>query len=156
MINSQLEPSNNYLETLLQYYEEEISGEAYFYALAEHFAEREKITLLARIERDAAQAVEPLLQKYGLKPRPISALKSEGLSYVELHKSHSWAEFMTYIVERYPGYLEHFKALEQMAPPEDRAALNVLTEHEVAVIEFAKRELAGNPDSLAPLHRYLD
>lgn len=156
MNNSQLEPSNNYLETLLQYYEEEISGEAYFYALTEHFAEREKIIMLARIERDAAQAVEPLLQKYGLKPRRESVLKNEGLSHVELHKSYSWAEFMAYIVERYPGYLDQFRALEQMAPPEDLAALNDLTGHEIAVIEFARRELARDPDSLAPLHQYLD
>ena len=51
--------SAEYLETLLRYYEEEISGEAYFYALADHFAERDKIILLARTERVAAQAVEP-------------------------------------------------------------------------------------------------
>jgi hypothetical protein len=31
----------NYRQTLLCYYEEEISGEAYFYGLAEHFSERE-------------------------------------------------------------------------------------------------------------------
>lgn len=54
------EVSTDYLETLLSYYEEEISGEAYFYALADHFEERDKLILLARIERDAAHAVEPL------------------------------------------------------------------------------------------------
>ena len=88
MSSSQAEPSNSYLETLLQYYEEEISGEACFYALAEHFAEREKITLLARIERDAAQAVEPLLQIYGLKPRQPCPIKSiSGLIRVAVPRS---------------------------------------------------------------------
>jgi hypothetical protein len=49
--------SKEYLDTLLKYFEDEISGESYFYGLAEHFAEREKTILLARAERRAAAAV---------------------------------------------------------------------------------------------------
>ena len=60
------------------------------------------------------------------------------------------------MVDRYPDYLDDFKALEQMAPREDLAALNILTEHEVVVIDFAKKELASHPDSLAPLPGYLE
>ncbi|MCP4472261.1 MAG: NADH:flavin oxidoreductase [Gammaproteobacteria bacterium] len=147
--------SQTYLDTLLRYYEEEIDGEAYFYGLAEHFSERDKTILLARAERVAAQAVEPLLEKYGLKARDEEDLTDEGRSYVEQHQDYAWHEFMTYIVERYPGYLDDFKALERMAPPEDSPALERLTEHEVVVIEFAQKELAGEADSTAPLLRYL-
>jgi dimethylamine/trimethylamine dehydrogenase len=148
--------SPDYLETLLSYYEDEISGEAYFYALADHFAERDKIILLAKTERVAAQAIEPLLEKYELVPRDDSELKNEERSYLELHQSYSWQGFMTYIVERYPAYLDEFNALEQMAPAEDLEALKILTTHEVAVIDFAEKELAGDPDSLAPLIQYLE
>ena len=35
-------------------------------------------------------------------------------------------------------------------------ALKLLTQHEVAAIEFAGREVAGEADSAAPLHRYLE
>ena len=62
---------------------------------------------------------------------------------------------MTYIIKRYPGYLDDFVGLENLAPAEDLPALSILTEHEVAVIDFAEMELAGNPDSLLPLNRYL-
>jgi dimethylamine/trimethylamine dehydrogenase len=62
---------------------------------------------------------------------------------------------MTYIIKRYPGYLDDFAGLENLAPAEDLPALNILTEHEVAVIEFAEMELAGDPDSMIPLNRYL-
>ena len=57
-----------YRKTLLDYYEEEIMGEAYFDALAEHFdgeGERDKLRLLARVERRAAEVVQPLLHKHG-------------------------------------------------------------------------------------------
>jgi len=148
-------PSARYLDTLLRYYEEEISGEAYFYALADYFEERDKMILLAKTERVAAQAIEPLLQKYALIPKDEAELKIQDQSYVELHRSYSWSEFMAYVVGRYPGYLDDFAALEQMAPPEDLPALNILTEHEVAVIDFAEKELRGDPDSLISLNRYL-
>ena len=148
--------TDNYLKTLLSYYEEEIEGEAYFYGLIDHFEEQDKLTVLARVERRAAESVVPLLEKYKLIPRDESELKARGESYVQRHASFDWLEFMTYMVNRYPGYLEDFTALEKMAPEEDLYALNNLTEHEVAAIEFAKRELAGDPDSLAPLRDYLN
>jgi dimethylamine/trimethylamine dehydrogenase len=155
MAPSQAQAHPDYLDTLLRYYEEEINGEAYFLGLAEHFSERDKTILLARAERVAAQAVEPLLQKYKLTPRLESDLLDEGREYVPRHRDYAWRDFMTYIVERYPGYLDDFKALEEMAPAEDLPALARLTEHEVVVIEFAQKELAGEPDSTAPLLRYL-
>ena len=155
-MGSSSNPSARYLDTLLRYYEEEISGEAYFYALADYFEERDKMILLAKTERVAAQAIEPLLKKYELVPKGDSELKDLGQSHVELHQSYSWTQFMTYVVERYPGYLDDFAALEQMAPSEDLSALNVLTDHEVAVIDFAEKELRGDPDSLILLNRYLE
>ena len=148
--------TDKYLKTLLSYYEEEIEGEAYFYGLVNHFEEQDKLTVLAKVERRAAESVVPLLEKYGLVPRDESELRSRGESYVGRHASFDWFEFMTYVVNRYPGYLEDFTALERMAPEEDLYALNNLTDHEVAAIEFSKRELVGDPDSLAPLYDYLN
>jgi len=149
------QPSDEYLETLLAYYEEEISGEAYFEALADHFDEREKVLLLARVERYAADSVVPLIEKYGLIPRDTADIQREGRGYRSLHQSLSWSEFMSYMVRRYPEYLVEFRSLEQMAPAEDLPALKVLTGHEVAVIEFAKMELAGDADSLKALLDYM-
>ena len=148
--------TDKYLRTLLSYYKEEIEGEAYFYGLVDHFEERDKLTVLARVERRAAESVVPLLEKYKLVPRDASELKTRGVGHVQRHASFDWLEFMTYMLNRYPGYLEEFTTLERMAPEEDLYALKKLTNHEVAAIEFAKRELAGDPDSLAPLCDYLN
>ena len=62
---------------------------------------------------------------------------------------------MTDMSVRYRVYVDDFEALEAIAPGEDRQALNVLTEHEVVTIEFAEMEVAEDPDSLAPIRRYL-
>lgn len=148
-----------YRKRLLSYYEDEVMGEAYFYGLARHFDgadEREKLARLAEVERRAADAVRPLLAKHGLVPRDDSVLKPLGEAHVERHRRYSWAELMAHMVTRYPAYLEEFEALERLAPEEDRAALKILTHHEVVAIDFANREIAGDPDSLAPILQYLD
>jgi len=145
----------SYLDTLLRYYEEEISGEAYFSGLCEFYTETEKVGLLAQIERKAARAVEPLLRNYGLVPAAAGELKKKGESHLARHRDLGWLEFMAYIVRRYPLYLDDFRALEAMAPVEDLPGLREMTGHEIAVIEFAEMELAGNPDSALPLRRYL-
>jgi dimethylamine/trimethylamine dehydrogenase len=148
-----------YLETLLEYYEEEVMGEAYFYGLADHIGgavEREKLALLAEVERRAADVVQPLLEKHDLVPRDESLLKALGEADVEGHRHYSWMELMAYMAGRYPAYLDEFEALERLAPEDDRPALKQLTHHEVVAIDFANKEIAGDPDSLASIREYLD
>jgi len=155
MTNDNEGPSITYLTTLLRYYEEEVRGEAYFYALAEHFEETEKVALLARVERAAAESVRPLVEKYQLETTCQTDLHRRGRSNLYGHQAYSWIQFMAYIIERYPRYLVEFKALENMAPADDFPALQHLTEHQGAVIEFAGRELNGDSDSIQPLLEYL-
>ncbi len=156
MHKEKLDPK--YLETLLLYFEEEIMGEAYFYGLAGKFPEphqRNKMKLLAEVERYAAEAVRPLLLKYDLKPRSDEELHKIGEKGVEKSFSLGWDNFISYMVDRFPGYMPEFMALEEMAPEEDSPELVIMTDHEVAAIEFANLEKHGNPDSVKLLLRYL-
>jgi dimethylamine/trimethylamine dehydrogenase len=159
MAQTETDRLDTYRKTLLDYYEEEIMGEAYFDALVKNFdgeGERDNLRLLARVERCAAEAVEPLLRIHGLTARDEAVLKSLGEADVAAHRDYGWREFMAYMVARYPGYVDDFEALERLAPDEDLPALKLLTQHEVAAIEFAAGEVAGEADSAAPLHRYLE
>lgn len=71
------------------------------------------------------------------------------------HRSWKWEDLISHMVTRYPDYLDAFAALDAMAPAADRAAIRVLTGHELAAIEIAKREQRGDPHSVAPLDHYL-
>jgi len=159
MTDTQTGRRDTYRKTLLDYYEEEVMGEAYFNALAEHFdgkGERAKLRLLARVERAAAEVVAPLLHKHNLTPRGEPVLRSLGEAGVTAYRDYGWSEFMAYMVKRFPGYIDDFEALERLAPDNDLPALKLLTQHEVVTIEFAGKEVAGEADSTAPLHRYLE
>ncbi|MGI9350660.1 MAG: hypothetical protein ACR2O3_03775 [Rhizobiaceae bacterium] len=147
-----------YLETLLLYYEEEVMGEAYFNSLADGFSEddqKEKMRLLAAVERKAADAVLPLIVKYNLSPRSDHELHRLGQSGVNKALVMGWPGFIEHMIKRYPDYMPEFHALEAMAPLEDLDCLKTLTYHEVITIEFAKLEAEGDPQSEGPLRAYL-
>ncbi len=147
-----------YLQTLQLYFEEEIMGEAYFHGLFQYYqspCEQKKLTLLARVERHAAEVVRPLLQSHNLNPRSDQTLVPLGKAWSQQHHEPEWIDLIKDMVIRYPGYVEQFEALEELAPAADVPALKVLTDHEVAVIKFANMELSGNPDSTKPLCQYL-
>jgi hypothetical protein len=159
MTDTQTGRLDAYRKTLLDYYEEEVMGDAYFNALAEHFdgeGERDKLRLLARVERAAAEMVKPLLHEHNLTARGEPVLKSLGEADVAAHQDYGWSELMAYMVASYPDYIDDFEALERLAPEADRPALKLLTQHEVVTIDFAGREVAGEADSTAPLRRYLE
>ena len=133
-------------------------GEGYFLVLAANFRgadERAKLTLLAEVERRAAELLEPLLKKYDARPRDDAVLMPLGEAEAKPRLGLGWTELMTYIADGFQVYVEEFEALERLAPPSDIPALKRLTLHEVATIDFATKEIAGEPDGIAPLRHFL-
>lgn len=150
-------PSQTYLDTLVQYYEEEVEGEAYFAEAAKAYDDplvREKLDLLAACERHAAEAVEPLVRKYGLTPKNAADLQDSGRKDAQGTEV-NWAKMVAGMNETYPGYLDDFKGLEALGPSEDQQRLNFLTEHEVAAIAFLRLEAIDPANSVGPLKTYL-
>ncbi|WP_425046254.1 FAD-dependent oxidoreductase [Primorskyibacter sp. S87] len=151
------EPSKEYLDTLRNYYEEEVEGEAYFEAIGCRRAspdERRKMTRLAEIEIFTAEAVRPLIDKYGISTRSREELLLSGRDQAD-ETPEQWQDLMNEMLATFPEYIDEFLKLEAMAPPEDLPRLKLLTEHEVAAIEFLERESTGRADSEAPLLTFL-
>ena len=65
-------PSQQYLDTLLLYYEEEVQGEAYFNGIADRLSDPDhqaKMQLMAKVENFAAASVLPLIRKHNLETK---------------------------------------------------------------------------------------
>ena len=147
-----------YQATLLLYFEEEVMGEAMFTTLADHFAtpdRREKLALLSRMERCVVESVRPLLSKYGLRPRAEEELHRSGSQEAARYHGMAWQDFIKRIDFEFPVFLEEFAALARVAPDADLPLLAAFDDHEIATIAFARRELAGDPASSAPLVEFL-
>ncbi len=149
-------PTQQYLDTLLLYYEEEIMGEAYFRALSKRFSEPDrvfKMELMAQVERHAANSVLPLVQKYKLTPRTDAELHAIELDGIEDVTS-DWTALIAEMQRSFPDYIPEFHALEAMGPEADMPRLQFFTDHEVAAIEFLDLEVQ-NRESVMPMLAYL-
>jgi dimethylamine/trimethylamine dehydrogenase len=146
-----------YRQTLLDYYEEEIAGVAYFDALADICtdpAHKAKMSLLARVEQHTVAIVAPLIAQYGLAPRDQQTLMSEGIVDAR-NGPQDWEGMIATMRRTFPGYIADFERLERLAPSQDVAILKRMTRHEVVAIAFLELEAKGDPDADAPLHRFL-
>jgi len=149
----------DYTQGLLAAYEDEVIGEAYFGGLAAHFpveAQRDKLALLAEVERYTAGVLRLLVERHGLASRLVPVLHELGRTEATAWHGGGWRGLMQEMAGNYQVYVEEFRALERVAPDDDRPALARLTQHELLIIGFAEKELAGGADSLDAIRRFLE
>ncbi|MBT4888242.1 MAG: hypothetical protein HON65_01645 [Rhodospirillales bacterium] len=151
--------NQTYLEGLLLAYEGEIGGEEYFKTMATIFTEpiqQEKMMLLAVVEQRTWMVLQPLIERHNLTPRDHQTLQAWGNSWIDDRGHRNWQDLINSMVSRYPAYILKFKSLETICPDEDKTAIRALVEHEVVLLDFAGHEQAGNTDSLARVHSFLE
>ena len=139
------QPSNAaYAAAILQAYEGEVAGAAYFDMLAS--VHPEKATFFRRcaaLERATAGQLEPLIRKYRLQPQPQAELTERGRRDTRAPGAGHWRELMQQSIRSYPRYVEEFRALEAIGPAEDQPVLAALTAHEVQLIDWLRGEVAS-------------
>ena len=150
---------DRYKQQLLESYEDEVSGEAYFENLVQYYGEPEqkrKLLQLSRLEQQTAARLNPLLDRYELKPQTVDELHRQGRDEARVDGKRSWRELMAFFKNDYLKYIDQFKAMENAGSEQDRSALQALTQHEVALVEFVTRELAGDTNSLQVIEDQLE
>jgi len=130
-----------YDRQVLEAYEDELAGAAYFDGLALAYPERAAFCArCAALERETADRLSPLLHKYRLEPRARATLEERGALDARRDTGRDWLELMRRSVQSYARYVEEFEALEALGPAEDRGILAALTAHEVRLIEWLRAE----------------
>lgn len=148
---------SDYPSSLLLCLEEECAGEAFFAALAERHDGRERhaLLLMAQIERAMTEALRPLVERHRLTPSPVAVLHAAGAREAKAQQGFAWRGFLKDMASDYPAYLGEFEAIARLGPAEDQAVFQLLLDHEIAFIDFAERDLAGDPDSHRALETFL-
>lgn len=158
-MNALQDAAPNYRQALLKAYEDEVAGVTYFAELGARYDDpraSRALALVSELEKVTAAAMRPVLDRHGITYRDTELLYELGREEAQAQKEESWREFVAFMLRDYPPYVETFRDMERIAPAEDRAALQLLTRHEVAIVAFAALEAAGAEDSTAPLRGFLD
>jgi hypothetical protein len=141
-------------------FEAEISGVTFFAALAETEPEPRRSALwakLALIEKRTAAALRPLASALGLAPSDEAAVQRSGRDDARDWQSPPFIEVMEIMVRDSPeSYLQEFKAMLAVAPARAASSVQLLIDHEAAIIDMARAELSGSGDPNAPLDAYLN
>ena len=144
--------SKEYRDGILSAWQGEQWGREFFELLAaatDNADRRAKWQVLAELERATGDVLAPLVADdadASAEERPN--LGAAAAAYGALPYAEALRRMMTLVepaIERFRGFLD-------TAPEEHREAMQILLDHEVAIEQFAKRELAGETEaSLDPV-----
>ena len=138
--------------------EEEYVGEGYFATLADiHTNEAsDALHIMAEIERAVITALQSVIHRNHLQLQDRDSLRDEGRREAEGIRLTSWPDILKHIVDDYPVFLEEFEQIAGLGPKTDAAELQLLVDHEIAVIDFATAALQGEPNSIEILEQFLN
>ena len=139
-------------------YEDELRGEGFFAALAamDPIPRRAEVwRKMLAIEQVTTQALLTAAQALGVANRDPQALRAEGAAEANDWRALGWDGALLVMRDAFPTYLTEFDGLLAQSPPAYAPLIDLLIRHEVAFIDFATAELAGQADSMAVLDTYI-
>jgi hypothetical protein len=137
--------SGTYRDQISAAYQGELVGEYLYRGLAERAAnpdQKAKLAAIANVERLTHGRLRPIAERLG-----ITATEAEWRPVVERRAkelgSMSWPHFIEEAVRDWPPYIARFEALLVLAPAGDATSIQLLVDHEVALVEFVRLEKAS-------------
>jgi hypothetical protein len=94
-------------------------------------------------------------QALGVANHDPQALRAEGAAEADEWRALGWHGALLVMRDEFPVYLTEFGGLLAQSPPAYAPLVDLLIRHEVAFIDFATAELAGQADGMDVLGDYL-
>ena len=142
----------DYQAGILDAYEGEVAGAAYFRDLMAYFPDHAELLQRCRaLEHQTAASLAPLLKKYDLQCRAVLVLSELGAAEARADGRQTWQSLLRHSVDTYPAYVVQFRELTALAPVVDRPIVELLTQHEVLLIGWLTTELGRHAEGNAKL-----
>ena len=142
---------SSYAEALSEFYNGEVYGETLFSALvgsARNADERLKWSMLLQLETETKAWLRAPMVAHGVSIEERSEDRDNGLARACDRASLPWPQAMQSMYDRLSGhyvplYQSFADAARARGEAEQEAVCLYMVEHEKALVEFARRELAG-------------
>ena len=146
-------PTDDLASLWFKAYQGEVSGEVVFgivAAGAEDPDHRKKMELLTRLEARTREACVPAMLRNGLSTEPDGQTVSEAKALGEVVVNLDWTDFMSAFEAITTQFIALYERIGELAVA-DKAESEILVAHEIALREFARREIAGRTDDSTEL-----
>jgi hypothetical protein len=148
-------PDDGIEKLLVQAYQGEVLGEAFFAGVADHLDDAEaarKMRVLATLEQRTKDAVAPALARAGLPTEPDPDMVSLAEALVADMANSTWEGLLSSVVSVTEQFIPMYQRIGELHPAE-RETADLLVAHELALRDFARAEIAGDTTtSLDPVH----
>ncbi len=138
------------LAALQEFYQGEILGEATFDTMlqsARDESERYKIALMLQLETETKARLRPHLAAQGLSLQEDPQMRPQGEQFARELEKASWNEKMQALAQSLSQtWLPRYRELTATLPPPLRTVGESMVAHEQALLEMARRELAGEAE----------
>ena len=141
-----LEESRTYQASVQAAWAGEVYGEALFSELARlvpDTALEPRWKLLAELEQVTGRQLAPLVHRYGFDTDPPVEQMERGVANAREFAQMPHADFMALIEPYLEEVVSRYEALRDAAPAGDKAAMQFLVDHEVALLRFVQLERRG-------------
>jgi len=150
---------DDYIEGLRQSYYGEIVAEGFYRRLALREPEgycRTALTLIANVEDTTQRRLAPFAAALGITLTPEERDQRIHARLQDLGQF-DWDVFIRKAHREWPAYVDHFEHVELLARARGEHGLKFLVDHERALLEFVRLELAnpGSYQALAPMRSYI-
>ena len=146
--NAVFSPQDDLATLWFKAYQGEVSGETLFAtvaALTEDPNHRHKMEVLTELEARTKTACVPAMDRNGLSSHPDAQTVTDARSLGEVAATLSWPDFLGAFESITTQFLALYEHIGQVSPA-DKAESELLVAHELALREFAPREIAGRTD----------
>ena len=134
-------------DCLLDYYQTEVRGEAFFASVLEKFDEpdhRYKIGSLLQLETETKARLRPTILELGGSVEEFESSRAAGRSRAASMTTRDWEEFVVVLNKVGEPLTKRQREVSEIAPPPYRELALSMKVHGESIQEFTERELAGD------------
>ena len=134
-------------DCLLDYYQTEVRGEAFFGSALAKFDEpdhRYKIGSLLQLETETKARLRPTILELGGSVEEFESSRAAGQSRAASLTPRNWEEFVVVLNKVGEPLTNRQREVSEIAPPPYRELARSMKVHGESIQEFTERELAGD------------
>jgi len=138
--------TDEFRDCLVEYYQTEVLGEAFYEALIEKFHDRDqfyKIGSLLQIETETKARLRPTILELGGSVEESEQSRRSGRELADSIADGDWKEFVSVLSSVGEPLLARQREVADTAPPAYRDLAQSMRVHGESIQNFAERELAG-------------
>jgi dimethylamine/trimethylamine dehydrogenase len=138
--------SEQYLRTLEEFFQGEVTGEALFHTLAEALEDPERrcqMRVLEQLERETKELLRENIGPLGGDIAESASARATGIAQAKALAAMPWAKVMHIFEREVRKFVAHFEKVEQAGPAYGAKLLAAVTAHERALLSFSERASTG-------------